>query len=178
MKLYFVMDEHEEFLKLFLQHQADLRAFIRSILRHRPSCEDVLQETALILWREFARYDRSRSFGAWARGIAANKILQRLSQDNRGGISLPEEAIPAILAAYDRTEEAHEPRRAALENCLQELPEKSRSLLNLRYQQGLSLNEAANRVCSTMDAVHKALSRIRAKLRDCIERRLRLAGEA
>ena len=170
------MDEHEEFLKLFLQHQADLRAFIGSLLRHQPARDDVFQETALILWREFGRYERSRSFGAWARGIAANKILQRFSQDNHG-VAMPAEAIPAVLAAYDRTEGGHEPRRAALEKCLQELPEKSRSLLHLRYQQGLSLSEAAERVSSTLDAVHKALSRIRTKLRDCIERRLRLAGE-
>lgn len=171
------MEGHEEFLKLFLEHQADLRAFVGSMLRAQAARDDVVQETALILWREFARYDRSRSFGAWARGIAANKILQRISQDNRHGVSLPAEAIPAVVAAYDRTEEAGEPRRAALQSCLQELPEKSQSLLNLRYEQGLSLAQAAERVESTLDAVHKALSRIRTKLQACIERRLRTAGE-
>lgn len=172
------MDGHEEFLKLFLEHQADLRAFVGSMLRSQAARDDVVQETALILWREFARYDRSRSFGAWARGIAANKVLQRLSQDGRHGPTLSPEAVPAIVAAYDRTEEADEPRRAALEKCLQELPDKSRSLLNLRYEQGLSLAQAAERVASTLDAVHKALSRIRTKLQACIERRLRVAGEA
>lgn len=171
------MDGHEEFLKLFLEHQADLRAFVGSMLRAQAARDDVVQETALILWREFARYDRSRSFGAWARGIAANKILQRLSHDHRRGLTLPAEAIPAVLAAFDRTEDAGEPRRAALEQCLKQLPEKSRSLLDLRYEQGLSLAQAAERVSSTLDAVHKALSRIRTKLQECIERRIR-AGEA
>ena len=37
--------------------------------------------------------------------------------------------------------------------------------------------QAAERVGSTVDAVHKALSRIRMKLEACIQRRLRLAGE-
>lgn len=171
------MDSHEEFLRLFLEHQADLRAFVGSMLRSTAARDDVVQETALVLWREFARYDRGRSFGAWARGIAGNKILQRLTQDGRSGVTLPAEALPAVLAAYDRTEESEPPRREALEKCLQELPEKSRSLLALRYEQGLSLVQTAERVGSTMDAAHKALSRIRTKLQACIERRLRLAGE-
>lgn len=172
-----MIDSHEEFLRLFLEHQADLRAFVGSMLRSQAARDDVVQETALVLWREFARYDRSRSFGAWARGIAGNKVLQRLTQENRSGLSLPPEALPAILAAYDRTDEPQNPRRAALQNCLRDLPEKSRSLLALRYEEGLSLVQTAERVQSTMDAVHKALSRIRAKLQACIERRLRMAGD-
>ena len=170
-------DAHEEFLRLFLEHQADLRAFVGSMLRSQAARDDVVQETALILWREFARYDRSRSFGAWARGIAGNKVLQRLTQESRSGLSLPPEALPAILAAYERTDEPQNPRRVALQNCLRDLPEKSRSLLALRYEEGLSLVQTAERVQSTMDAVHKALSRIRTKLQACIERRLRLAGD-
>ena len=42
----------------------------------------------------------------------------------------------------------------------------------------LDLAQTAERVGSTMDAAHKALSRIRTKLQACIERRLRLAGES
>jgi RNA polymerase sigma-70 factor, ECF subfamily len=172
------MDPREEFLTHFLQHEADLRAFIGSIFRERSTRDDVLQETALVLWREFDRFDRSRSFGAWARGIAANKVLQRLDRDHRGPQSLPAEAVPAVLAAYERTDVPGDARRDALEQCLQQLPEKSRTLLALRYDEGLSLAQLAERMSSTFDAVHKSLSRIRAKLQACVQRRLRLAGEA
>jgi RNA polymerase sigma-70 factor (ECF subfamily) len=171
------MDAHDEFLTLFLKHQGDLRAFIGSMIRERSARDDVLQETALVLWREFDRYDRSRSFGAWARGFAANKVLQRLERETRSPISLPPEALPAILAAYERTEGPEEERREALDKCLQELPEKSRTLLTLRYEHGLSLVQLGERVHSTMDAAHKALSRIRTRLQACVERRLRLAEE-
>lgn len=171
------MDAQSEFLPLFLQHEAELRAFIGSVIRERGTRDDVLQETALVLWREFDRYDRSRSFGAWARGIAANKILQRLEREKKRPASLPPEVLPAVLAAFDQTEGTDDARRDALQSCLHELPEKSRTLLTYRYEQGLSLAHLAERVHSTMDAVHKALSRIRIKLQACVERRLRLAGE-
>lgn len=172
------MDPRDEFLTLFLQHQSDLRAFIGSMLRERNTRDDVLQETALVLWKEFDRYDRSRSFGAWARGIASNKVLQRLDRDRRIPQSLPAEAVPAVLASFERTDIPGDARREALEVCLQQLPDKSRALLKLRYEQGMSVAQLAERMTSTLDAIHKSLSRIRAKLQECVERRLRIAGEA
>jgi RNA polymerase sigma-70 factor (ECF subfamily) len=182
---------------LFLTHQGDIRAFVGSVLRQSAARDDVVQETALVLWRKFDSYDASRSFGAWARGIAANLVRQRLERDGRHAQLLPPEVLPAIVAAYDRTAfdaggggfglERGRPegvagdsplasRRDALELCLKELPDKSRTLLAMRYEEGLSSAKAADRIGSTVDAVHKALSRIRLKLEACIERRLRLAG--
>lgn len=171
------MNDQETFLTLFLKHQDDLRAFIGSIVRERAAREDVLQETALILWREFERFDHNRSFGAWARGIAAKKLLQRLDRGERWHNSLPQEAIPLLLAAFDRTEDLLDARRDALEHCLDTLPEKSRTMLVLRYEHGHSLSQIAEHVGNTLDAVNKTLSRIRGNLRDCIERRMRTAGE-
>src|SRR2546425_12489481 len=98
------MGPQNEFLPLFLEHQVSLRAFIGSLLRDRHARDDVFQEVALILWNEFARYDPSRSFGAWARGIAANKVMQRWRQDTRTPAPVPPEAVQALLDAYERTE--------------------------------------------------------------------------
>jgi RNA polymerase sigma-70 factor (ECF subfamily) len=171
------MSEQSEFLTYFLKHQAELLAFIGSVVRDRAVRDDVLQETALTLWQAFDRYDRSQSFGAWARGIAANKLMQRWDRGERWHRALPVEAIPSLLAAFDRTDVSHDLRRDALERCLENVPVKSRKLLALKYEQGFSLGQIAEQIGSTMDAVNKALSRIRLKLRECVERQLRAAGE-
>jgi RNA polymerase sigma-70 factor (ECF subfamily) len=171
------MDRQEEFLKLFLKHQADVKAFIGSMIRDRHARDDVFQEVALVLWREYERYDPSRSFGAWARGIAAKKVMQRWEKHNRLPIPFSPEAIQAVLDAFDRTEVAVSAREEALRQCVEQLPEKSRRLLALRYEESLKLGEIADRLQATLDAVHKALSRIRARLLRCIERRLLAAQE-
>jgi RNA polymerase sigma-70 factor, ECF subfamily len=171
------MNPQEEFLTLFLRHQDDVRAFIGSLVRDPHAREDVFQEVALILWNEFPRYDRARPFGAWARGIAANKVLQRWGKDSRAPVPFPPEAIAALLDAYERTETDHSARALALERCLEALPEKSRQLLALRYEQSLKLGQIAERLRTTADAVHKALSRIRERLQGCIRRRLAAGGE-
>jgi RNA polymerase sigma-70 factor (ECF subfamily) len=171
------MDPHEEFLRLLLRHQSDVKAFIGSLIQDRHLRDDVFQEVALVLWQEFARYDRSRSFGAWARGIAVKKVLQRWEKSRRLPVPFSPEAIRAILDAYERTETEAPARTEALHECLERLPEKSRRLLALRYDQALKLGQIAQRVGATVDAVHKALSRIRTRLQKCIERRLLGAAE-
>src|SRR4051812_5077217 len=63
---------HDEFLRLFTSVQPALRRFVGY---HFPAgrqqeIEDVLQETALVLWRKFAQYDSAKSFTNWALGVA------------------------------------------------------------------------------------------------------------
>jgi len=169
------MNTHEDFLQLFLRHQADLRAFIGSLVRDIHAREDVFQEVALILWRQFEKYDSARSFTAWMRGIAANKVMQQFEKSSRSPIAFSPEAVRAILDAHERIESEPTPRADELRPCLDRLPAKSRTLLTLRYEQTLSLDVVAQRVGSTLHAVNMALSRIRARLADCVQRRLRTA---
>src|SRR3712207_6409366 len=131
------MDQREEFLRLFLRYEADVKAFIGSLVLDRNLRDDVFQEVALALWRQIDSYDRQRSFGAWARGIAARKILQLRDQDARFPVAFAPETLRAILDAYDRTEEAASRKADALRECLEQLPDKARHLLGLRYERGL-----------------------------------------
>jgi RNA polymerase sigma-70 factor (ECF subfamily) len=166
-----------EFMTLFLRHQAEVKAFIGSLVRDRHASDDVFQEVALVLWERFPAYDRGRSFGAWARGIAAKKVMQRWERDGRQPLPFAPHTIQALLDAFERTEASTSAHGEALERCLEVLPAKSRQLLALRYEEALSLGQIAQRVGSTLDAVHKALSRLRARLQECVEQRL-AAGEA
>lgn len=43
------MDDHQRFLKLFLKHQNDLRAFVASMVRDWHRSEDIIQEVSLVL---------------------------------------------------------------------------------------------------------------------------------
>jgi len=171
------MASHEQFLRLFLQHQGDVRAFIGSLVRDANAREDLFQEVAMICWRDFARYDPARSFGAWARGIAANKVKQWWERSSRGPAVFSPQTVAALLDAFNRTEhDDAAPRLDALRECLRELPEKARRLLAQRYQLLRKPAEIAAHLKTTRDAVYKALARTRIRLRDCIRRRLALRG--
>lgn len=169
----------ERFLSLFLPEQATVHAFIRSIVWDRARCEDLLQEVALVLWRELDRYDPRRPFGAWARGIAAKVTLKSLRQARRTLVLSPE-AIQALESAFDQLASREWDRPSseeedALRHCLERLPDKARALVRLRYQDSLKVGDIASQVASTPEAVQKALTRSREALQKCVERRLRSA---
>ena len=162
-------DRQTEFLSRFLRHQEDLRAVIASMVRDWNAVDDIFQETAIVLWKKFDQYDPSRSFGGWARGIAVYKVLQAFEKNKRLPIAFSPDVIEAVFAtAVADDEPASEEQQRALAACLAKLPERSRRLIALRYHDGLALQTIAERVASTMGAVHKALSRIRDALKRCV----------
>ena len=71
-----------------------------------------------------------------------------------------------IGAGSDRLLKPRDVRRVAA------LPEASRRLVALRYEEGLGAKDIAARVGRTPAAIDMALSRIRRLLRDCIERKI------
>jgi RNA polymerase sigma-70 factor (ECF subfamily) len=171
------MDRQDEFLKLFLKHQTDVKAFIGSLIFDSHLRDDVFQEVAVTLWRQMDAYDWQKPFGAWARGIAAKKVLQLRDQNARFPIAFSPETIQAVLDEFDRSEEGVPGRLEALRECLRSLPEHSRQLLGLRYEHNLACEQIARQTKRTLDSVYQALSRIRALLEECIRKRLHMSGE-
>jgi RNA polymerase sigma-70 factor, ECF subfamily len=135
----------------------------------------VFQETAMTLWRKHGEYDPSRPFGAWAKGIAANKVLQFRTKAGRAPTPFSPETIDAIVDAVERKESQRPQWPAAidaLEQCAKTLPARSREILSLRYQEGWPIAQIAERLASTPSAMAMAFSRIRARLYDCVQRHL------
>ncbi len=168
------MDRQTEFLRHFLRHQNDIRAVIGSMVRDPSAADDVFQEVALVLWKKFDEFDASRSFGAWARGIAVRQVWQSFERQRRTPVPFAPETMETLLRAFDEEPEPapDAERAAALRRCIGRLPEKSRRLLHMRYEGRMKLREMAEQLSTTLDATHKALSRLRDALRRCIEREM------
>jgi RNA polymerase sigma-70 factor, ECF subfamily len=169
-------DLHSQFMMLFLKHESDLKAFIRSMVRDHHLANDVFQEVALVLWKEFARFDATRSFGAWARGIASNKILQAWQKAGKAPVALSPEALQSIVEHYDETEDVSM-EKESLRHCLNQLPSKARTLIKLRYEESLPVQQIAEKAKQSFHAVEKALGRIRNALQRCIQTRSKLTME-
>lgn len=165
-------DPQHRFMALFLRHQEDLRAFVGSVVRDRETVDDVIQETSIVLWRKFADYDPARSFGAWARGIAALEIRKHRDRVGRVPVLLSPEAIAALSVAWDEEAEPPPPRLTALQRCLEHLDGSARALLEWRYRDGLELVDVAERSGRGQEAVGKSLQRLRTALAECVRRQL------
>jgi RNA polymerase sigma-70 factor (ECF subfamily) len=79
----FVQGDRDAFESLFKGFEVEVYRWIVRIVRDRSLAEDVLVEAFWRAYRGRARFDPSRSFGAWMRRIATNVACDHLRAARR-----------------------------------------------------------------------------------------------
>src|SRR6266566_4360654 len=71
------------FLRLFLQNERRLYAYILTLLPNRADADDVLQEASLVMWDKFEEEHPPDDFAAWGCRIAYFKVLDAYRKKQR-----------------------------------------------------------------------------------------------
>ena len=130
------------------------------ILGDRTLAEDAAQETFIRAWKSMAQFKGDASPRTWLTRIAVNvcRNIRRTAWFRRTDRSVTPEELPLPAAPEDRT----------LLLTVQQLPERHRQIVILRYYQGMSLDEAAKALGVSRSAAHhrlqKALKALRIEL--------------
>jgi len=164
----------EQLARLWTQSQSVVGAYILSLVRDFHVAEDILQQVAVVLVREFEKYDAARPFLPWAMGIAKNVVLKsRRDMARDSGGLLDQELVDRVQAAFEEQSEGWVAVRQALRACLEKQSKRMLEVLRWRYAYDLKPQEVAHRMGVTSGAVRVMLHRARAGLRECIDRKLR-----
>ena len=91
---------------------------------------------------------------------------------------LAPDLLEQIEALASKDQDVPDHRRKALAACLDGLDRSDRALIRARYEEGLPLAEAAEEFGKSHGAIRAALSRLRDRLRRCVQERLRRPREA
>jgi len=118
----------------------------------RPLLATMTRHVAMRLWR-----DRTRE---------RPEVVQKLADHIR------------LLAEQQDMPPRYEEEISLLRTCLAKLPDKSRELVQRYYYSDLSTPEIATLLDMKADTVCRALSRVREKLRECIQRQVHRGGAA
>jgi RNA polymerase sigma-70 factor (ECF subfamily) len=163
----------------FVADRHRLMAFIRGLVRDSHVAEDIFQEVWVRLADAMQGDVDIENTPAWCRGVARNLILHHWRDTKRAKVIADSELLDIVERSFveqdARCEYWHE-REKALRDCLDELPEKSRRVLSLKYDSGLSAAAVAERLHKTAAAVMMLLSRLRRSLTECARKKLELWG--
>lgn len=167
-----------DFVKLLLEHQTVLRAFIVSLMPGSDDAEDVLQNTNVVIWEKMHDYQPESDFRAWIFAIARNMIKAQFRVNKRNqSPSVDEEIMRAIDEVWNqRTAKDTLGKQQALDRCLERLNSTEKDLIDARYSKGNNLEILAQQIGRSADSLRTSLSRVRAKLRKCVQIRLTLKG--
>lgn len=160
--------------RLFIEQVVGLRRLIISLTPDLELAEDVVQETFVEITKRAAEYDPATSFTAWVNGIARGKLAQLAWRASAGGQPLRDEVLE-VLGASRPDEGTLAARMLFLEECIEKLAPQARKLVDLHYRSGLKPKQVAAAMGWASASVHVALSRARAAIRECVERRVAAA---
>jgi RNA polymerase sigma-70 factor, ECF subfamily len=165
------------FLRLFLQNERRLYAYILTLLPNRADADDVLQEASLVMWDKFDEHHPPDDFTAWGCRIAYFKVLDFYKKSQRSRVRFSQTMLDRV--AETAVEQAAtlqlDERREALAGCLEKLGPRDRDLLSRRFAPGATTQSTAAEVGRSVDVIYKQLAKIRQALFDCVSRTL--AGE-
>ncbi len=167
-------EKSKRFLRLFLQNERRLYAYILTLLPNRADADDVLQEASLVMWDKFNDEHPPTDFAAWGCRIAYYKVLDCCKKQQRSRVFFSQTLLERLSeTAIEQTASLQlDERRDALAACIEKLRPRDRELLAHRFAEGATIQTAAAHDGRSIDAVYKALAKIRQILFDCVTRTL------
>src|SRR5262249_21563543 len=167
--------ETQAFADLVRMYQETVWRIAAALLRDRDATENLVQQVFVDAYFHLDQYAPGTDFGAWIRTVARNRLRKELRTAGREDRRLATyrdrlpERVPAEAPPPPDDADAHNPARRG---CRALLPPRDAQLIKLRYEKGQSFEAIAKAQGQSAEAVQRMISRIRFRLRACIEQKL------
>jgi len=162
----------DDFMRLYLTYEHQIRGYIWSLVKHYADADDILQEAVAVLWKKYGSLDQRDHFLRWAIAVARLEVLKYYKDKRRQGRVFDPALFSILEEKAARTVQRDDRRRAALQSCLDQLYAEDAELIRLRYQMYATTEQVAHVLGRSVSAVYKALNKIHYQLMLCIRRKL------
>ncbi len=164
------------FGELLTAAQPRLYAFALTLVADFDRASDVVQEANRELWEHADQFDPERDFTAWACGVVRYRVLAQYRDQRREKLRFGMDLVELIADEMPTDSMVDQQRRAAFNSCFQKLTDHQRMLIETRYEPDSTVAKMAEDLDRTAASISTALTKIRRKLTECVERVL--AAEA
>ena len=161
-----------EFTERLQESRSRLYSYLFALARNASDADDLFQATATVLWEKFDIFQPGTDFTAWA--IRAGELVYRnfARTNRRSRLMFSTATCDALAETASSTAADSASRMAALEKCLEKLPENDRLLVKQCYAGEQKIKDVAEDRGCNAGLVYSAIARIRRALVECVERRL------
>lgn len=164
------MKEKAPFVKLLTANYARIYAYIISSVPNDSDADDLMQETAALMWENFSRFEPGTNFVSWAVTVAKFQIMNYRKQHQRSRLFLSDKAYDLLVSETEKVQEESQDRLQALRGCLKKLSPKDQQFIRMRYYEGDSARIVAQKVGTSVDAVYRYGARLNDLLLSCVQR--------
>jgi RNA polymerase sigma-70 factor (ECF subfamily) len=165
----------QAFAVLAREHHRGLLVYARALSQNEATSADLVQDAFVTAWRNLERFDTTRDFGAWLRGIVRNKWREHLRRHARE-VEVDDATLEVWenqLAEWDDSRRSGNPALFdALDDCLKRLPAAMGDAVNRFYYEDQAADAIAAVLGIDAATLRKRLQRAREALHACLERKL------
>ena len=162
-------ESQAQFLRLFLPSERELFRYIAALVPNVGDAEEIVQQTAIELWKKIDQYDVRQPFTPWACRFAINIVKRWVASRQRWQALLEGGLAEQLANRRDQLRSQFENRLSRLDQCLEKLPLEQRGIVEAYYLRRQSIDVIAGETRRSVESVYKTLQRIRLILRQCIE---------
>lgn len=164
--------DRRSFAILAREHHRGLLAYGRALAGNEATAADLVQDAFVTAWKNLSRFDVTRDFGSWMRGIVRNKWREHLRRHKRE-VDVDDETLEVWESRFITWDEGRSSGRGdileLLEDCLGRLPEAMREAVHRFYYQDNPGESVAESLGIDPATLRKRLQRSREALRGCLE---------
>ena len=162
--------DRTRFSELIRDHHQPLLAYARVLVRNPERARELVQDAFVAAWQAIGRFDVTRDFGSWLRGIVRNKWREDCRKHRREVVLGDPEM--ARLEEAIRTWSASDGEQGLLDrlaDCRSKLPEPLSLAVHAYYDEDRDGDGAAAALGIPPATFRKRLERARSALRLCLE---------
>jgi len=170
--------KRDRVLRSAFECREELVTYARALLGNFAAAEDAVQEAMLVVVAKHGQFEEGTSVLAWCRSIVRIEVLRAKQRYQRERTLVQKVLDDAIDAAFEefqnsRTSRERELRRDALALCVEQISDRSKRVLEARFVDELGYPQIGERLSMSIEAVRKALFRVKKQVRTCVETRLK-----
>jgi RNA polymerase sigma-70 factor (ECF subfamily) len=169
----FKQGDPSAFEAIVRQHQDRIYNLCRYMLQDPRNAQDAAQDVFLKAYRAFKHFRPDFSIYTWLYRIAVNTCLD-YQKKSRREVSMSEPLAEDLPSDEPFPEQLYESREitAAIQLALQKLPKKLSAAIVLREIEGLSYNQIADVLRTSVGTVKSRISRAREELRHLLQKKI------
>lgn len=162
------------FVRQLMNHRKRIYAFILTLVANTSDADDIMQDTALLMWKKYRQAEEIKDFAAWGMRVAHFKVLEFRKKQYETKLQFNSELFDSLIGGAAAANENVDARFEALKKCLSKLDEKSRYLVQMRHQKGETIKSIAAAIKMPQHTAYKVIARLHEQLVRCVHKTLKV----
>lgn len=160
----------EELIRTLVGQKTGMVAYISFLVGNSESPEDIFQNISIAAYQKRDSIKDRKHLMAWLRIAARNESLSTIRSKARSRVRFDSILLEQLDPHWQQFDCQQSKLQDRLQKCLGRLSQKAKTLVKLKYYEGLRGDVIAETLNMKLNSVYVGLSRIHRGLADCVQR--------